>query len=228
MHSTGVVSNHSAQVAILMRRGIRAEGKTIFVGAVAQIVEHDSRLNPRVFFLRVDLQNLVQVFGKINDYSHVAGLTAKTRSATARQQRRAMLVRQRNGLDHIFYSFGNNNANRDLAIVGTIHRVKSACAVVKVDFAGNRGAQFGGQDFSVGARKFHLPRHTGARFFRELSHLLTSAARRGIMEEILFQQAIKNAVEKQKGPAAMVCSQPVYCPSAYFFILSSIGFSSLS
>src|SRR5262249_51949250 len=142
MYAAGVVPDHSAQIAIFVRGRIWPKGKTELVGAISQIIEHDTGLHPGIFFLRIDLQNLIQVLGKINDHRNVAGLSTEACAATARQQRRSVFVRQRNGLNDIFYSFGDHYSDWHLAIVGAIHGVESSSAIVKTDISSNRGPQF--------------------------------------------------------------------------------------
>ena len=100
-----------------MRGRIRAKGEIEFIGAIAQLIQHAAGLHPRVFLLRIDLNNLVQVLGEIHDHGDVAGLSAEAGAAAARQQRRVMLAGQSHRLDYFFDCFGNYNADWDLTII---------------------------------------------------------------------------------------------------------------
>ena len=57
MHTAGVVADHAADGATVMARGIGPEGQMMFLGGVAEIVEHHAGLDPRNAPLRIDLQD---------------------------------------------------------------------------------------------------------------------------------------------------------------------------
>ena len=145
MHAAGIVADHPAQIAVFMRGRIRAKGEIEFVGAIAQLIQHAAGLHPCIFLLRIDFDDLVQVLGEINDHGDVAGLSAKAGAAAARQQRSVVLAGQSHGLDYFFNCFGNYNADWNLTIIGSIHGIESAGAIVKPHFACDGGAQLGGK-----------------------------------------------------------------------------------
>src|ERR1051326_2644053 len=149
MHTAGIVADHSAKIAVFVRGRVRAKGEIEFVGAIAKLIEHAAGLHPGVFFLRIDLNDLVQVFRKINDHGDVAGLSAEASAAAARQQRRVVLAGDGDGLDNFFNRLRNDYTNRHLAIIGAIDGVKSASTRVKADFAGDGSAQFGSKDIDA-------------------------------------------------------------------------------
>src|ERR1051326_2067598 len=149
MHAAGIVADHSAKVAVFMRGRIRTKSEIEFVGAVAKLIEYAAGLHPRIFFLRIDLNNLVQVFGEINDHGDVAGLPAEAGAATAWKQRCFVLASDGNGLNNFFYRFRNYYADGNLAVVRAIDGIERARARVKADFACDGGVQLGGKDINA-------------------------------------------------------------------------------
>src|SRR5262249_61396787 len=77
VHPAGVVADHSAQVAVLVSRRVGAKGEIELVGAFAQMIEHHARLNPRVLLFRIELDNLVEVLGEINNDGDVTRLAGQ-------------------------------------------------------------------------------------------------------------------------------------------------------
>src|SRR3954454_21699870 len=157
MHAAGIVADHSTEIAVFMRGRIRTKSEIEFVSAIAKLIEHAARLHPGIFFLGIDLNNLVEVLGEINDHGDVAGLSTEAGTAAARQQRRAMLAGNSDGLNSFFNRFGNHYADRYLTVIRAINGVKSAGTVVKSDFAGDGGAQLGGKDINIVASFRAIP-----------------------------------------------------------------------
>src|SRR5262249_359591 len=61
-------------------------------------------------------------------------------AAAARQERRAVLARQRNRPDHLLNRFWDHDSDGHLAIVGAVYGIQGAGAVVEANFAGDDGA----------------------------------------------------------------------------------------
>src|SRR5262249_25817859 len=153
MHAAGVVANQAAQVAVFMRGRIGSKSEIELVGAFAQMIEHDARLHPRVFLLCIEFKDLVEILGKINNDRNVTTLSGKTGPATARQDWSAVISGKRNSLDHIINCFGNHDADRYLAIVGSIIGIERAAAFIKPNFAADAAAQISSQSFCTIARE---------------------------------------------------------------------------
>src|SRR5579864_6211532 len=151
VHAAGIIADHSAQIAVFMRGRIRAKGEIEFIGAITKLIQDAAGLYPGIFLSGIDLHNLVEVLGEIDDHGDVAGLSAEAGAAATRQQRRVVLACQSDGLNYVFNGLGNDDADRDLAIVRAIDGVESACAIVKADFTCDGCAQFGGQGIGLGA-----------------------------------------------------------------------------
>ncbi len=139
-----------------MRGWVRAEGEIELIGAIAEMVQHTARLHPRIFFLRIDFKDLVQVLGEINDHSHVAALPGQAGSASARQQWSAVLACHGHNLNYLFDRLRNDNADGDLTVVRPIDGVEGARSVIKADFAADGGAQLGGESVGLDAGKIFL------------------------------------------------------------------------
>jgi len=121
------------------------------------MVEHAAGLNPRVFLLGVELDDPVQVLGEIDDDGDVAGLSGEAGAAAARQQRCTVPAGEGDGLDDFVDGAGDYNADGDLAVVGAVDSVEGARARVKANFAGDGGAEFGGQDLGGVAGLSRIP-----------------------------------------------------------------------
>ena len=68
-------------------------------------------------FLRIDRDEIVEVFGGVDHNRDVAALTGQTGATAASQNGRAKAVRERNRGDDILESFRNYHPDGDLAIV---------------------------------------------------------------------------------------------------------------
>src|SRR5262249_58919646 len=147
MHAAGVVADHSAQVAVLVRGRIWPKSEIELVGAFTQMVEHNPGLHPRVFLLCIEFQDLVEIFGKIYDPPNVAKWSGKTGPATPCQNRSAVVAGQSHSLNHVLNCFGNHDTDRYLALVGSIIGIKRAAAFIKSDFAADAAAQISSQRF---------------------------------------------------------------------------------
>ena len=132
---------------------IRAKGQVVAVGALAQMVEHHSRLHPGIFLFRIKFKNLVQIFGKINHHGHIAALPGQACASATRQNRCAIFAGQRHRLHHVFDGSRYHHSNRYLAVIGAIRGIESAAAFVKADFAVDALAQLCGQNAGALARE---------------------------------------------------------------------------
>src|ERR1700739_2464225 len=153
MHTARVVADHPAEIAVLVRRGIRAESKIKLVGSLAQLIQHNTRLGPGKFFRWIDLKNQIQIFREIDNDRDGARLAVRAGSCAPWQKGRSVLARQSNRLDDIFYAARNDNADGRLPIVRAIDGVESACALIEADLAHESGTQVSGERLSVVARK---------------------------------------------------------------------------
>ena len=73
----------------------------MLLGALAQVIEDDAGLHAGAAVDGVEVEDPVQVLGKIHHYSHVAALTGERSAAAAGKQWRAMLATKGDGGDDI-------------------------------------------------------------------------------------------------------------------------------
>ena len=114
----------------------------MLLGAVAKRVEYNTRLHPREFPIRIDFEDLVHVLREIEHYRDVAALPGQARTGAARQNRRTVLFARRNRGNHISGIARYHQANRNLAVIGTIGRVESTAATIEPHFPAHSALQF--------------------------------------------------------------------------------------
>jgi hypothetical protein len=149
MNAAGVIANHPAQRATVMRRRIGRERQPMFFRRGPQMIEHNSRLHPRNTARRINLQDRRHVFGKIEDYRDIAALTGQRSSAAAAQDGSAIFAGQSNRGDYIVGIAGNNHPNGDLPVIGSVGGVERAAARIEADFAAQVATQGSGKFFRV-------------------------------------------------------------------------------
>ena len=163
MHAAGVVADHAAERAAVVRGGVGREGEMVLFGGGAEIVEHDSGLHAGDAAGGIDFENPRHVLGKIEDDGDVAALAGERRAAAAAEQRRAELAAEGDRGQNVVGIAGEHDADGNLAVVGAVGRVESACAAVETDFsAANLCAQGFGQACGI-----HLRGLRGLREFGE-------------------------------------------------------------
>src|SRR6185437_57530 len=91
MRTAGVVADHSSNGAVLMCRRIGSEGKVVLFGGIAQLIVDQPGFDPGVVFLRVQLEQTIEVLGEVQHDRDIAGLSSEARSSAAPQDGNAML-----------------------------------------------------------------------------------------------------------------------------------------
>src|ERR1700683_4443870 len=150
VNATGVIADHAAEGAAVVRSGIGSEGKVMFFSGVAKGVEHDSGLHTGDAAGRVDFEDLIHIAGKIEDDRDVAALSCERGSAAAAEERSGEFAAERDRGDYVFDVAGKNYLDRNLAVVGTVGRVEGAAGGVEADIALKVGAKFFGKSGSIG------------------------------------------------------------------------------
>ena len=83
MGAARVVADHAAKCTVIVRGRVRPKGEVVALCCVAQVIENSPWLHARLPFLRVDLENLVHVFGHVHNHCDVTGLSCQARAAAA-------------------------------------------------------------------------------------------------------------------------------------------------
>ncbi len=121
--------------------------------------------------LRVELDDLVDVLGEVDDDGDVAALPGERRAAAAPKERRAVLAADAHGLDHVLDVARDDDADRHLAVVGGVGRVERAAAVVEADLAADVRSQLSGERLRLARREDLLALVTvGADVLDDLGH----------------------------------------------------------
>ena len=141
MGAARVVADHAAQRAAAVRGRIGPERQLVHLGGVPQRVEDDARLHAREPALGIDLEDPVHVLREIEHHGDVAALAGEAGAGAARQDRRVERAARRHRRDHIVRVAGDDEADRDLAVVGAVGRVERAAAAVEADLAADRPLQ---------------------------------------------------------------------------------------
>ncbi len=149
VHAAGVVADHPAQRVVRMRRRVRRERQVVALRGVAQVVEHDARLDARRPRDGIERDDAVQVFREVDDDRDVAALPGEARAAAAREHRRTSLAAGGQRLRHVVDRARNDDTDRHLAIVGAVGRVERAAAVVEADFAFEIDGEAAGEGVAV-------------------------------------------------------------------------------
>jgi hypothetical protein len=183
MDAAGIVADHAAERVVVVRRRIGAEGEMVRLGGVSQIVEYDARLDPGEPLRGVDGQDMVEVFGVVDDHRSVAALARQARAAAARQEGRAMLAAERHGGEDIPDAARDDDTDRHLSVVRAVGRIERSVAPAEPHFAGDATLQRSGE-----RRRLRLgERHVLGRFARAGGGLQPRASRRpavGILDDI--------------------------------------------
>src|SRR5437868_157589 len=87
MNAAGIVAQHPADATMRVGGGIWTEDEVMFLGFFLQIIQHTTRLHARQFSLRIDLEDVVEMFGKIHHHRHITTLAGQTGAAAPRKER---------------------------------------------------------------------------------------------------------------------------------------------
>jgi hypothetical protein len=91
VRAAGVVADHPAERAAVVRGRVRAERQPVRPGRSAQLVEDQTGLDAGGARLRVDLQHPVQVLGEVQDDRGVHRLAGDRGAGAAGQHRHVVL-----------------------------------------------------------------------------------------------------------------------------------------
>jgi hypothetical protein len=147
--AAGIVSDHATDGAAVVAGGIGREGQVIFLGGVAQIVEDDAGLHAGDATLRIDLDDLGHVPGKIQNDGDVAALAGERGPAAAAEKGRGKFAAHGNCGENVIGIPRKDDADWNLAVVRSVGRVEGAAAVVKADISTYGRAQSFRQSRSV-------------------------------------------------------------------------------
>ncbi len=131
MGTARVVADHPADGAPSVRRGVGAESQAATLGLTAQVVEHHSGLDLGGPAFRVDLDDARHVAAHVDHDGLVAGLPGQACTCTASQQGSPRFRSYPGDRPDVFMVAREDDAERDLAVVGRIARVGGAVGAVE-------------------------------------------------------------------------------------------------
>jgi hypothetical protein len=115
--AAGIVAEHAAERAAVVRGWVGSEGEVVALRRGAQVVEHDARLDTRQLAVGIDFEYLVQVFGEVQDDGGVAALAREAGAAATVEQRRSIGATERHRRQHVIGRARHDHANRWLPVV---------------------------------------------------------------------------------------------------------------
>ena len=135
---------------MIVRGRIRSEREVMPLRRFAKPIEHQSRLDPRLPAFRIERDQVAHVLRVVEDDRDVAALAGEARAAAACEHRRTMIAADRHRRDHIVGIARQDDADRDLAVVGRVGRVRGAAAAVEPHLAAHDAPEVG---FEIGHRR---------------------------------------------------------------------------
>ncbi len=135
MCAARVVADHSAEGVARVRGGIGAEGEAVLECRHAQHVEVAPRLDAGGARHRIDREDAIEVLGAVDDHRGVARLAGERGAAAARGDRHAVAAADLDGANHVFGVARQNDADRDVPVVGCVGGPERQRAAIEADFA---------------------------------------------------------------------------------------------
>ncbi len=135
MRAAGVVADHSADGAAIVRRRVRREYELVGTELLLECVQHDSGLHAGKSLLGVDLDDLVHVLREVENHRHVATLSGQACPCSTSQNRSTVLSADRYCGNHVVSVAWDHQTNGDLTVVRPVGGIHGAAAAVEADFA---------------------------------------------------------------------------------------------
>jgi len=127
---------------VIVRRRIGTERQLILLlGGIAQVVENQARLHACEPGAGIDVEQAVQVLGEVDHHCDVAALAGEARRTAAREHRRLVLAADAHRLDDVVDRARDDDADRQLPVVGAAGGVHGAVAVRESDLRLGRSPQ---------------------------------------------------------------------------------------
>src|SRR5579864_8610481 len=101
MGATGVISDHAADRAAVVRRWVGREHELMRTKMFLEGVEHYAWLYPGDLLLRIDVDDLIHVLRKVQNHGDIATLSSKTCARPSRQHRSVEFSAKRHGGHHV-------------------------------------------------------------------------------------------------------------------------------
>ena len=150
VRTAGVVADHAADRAVLVRGRVGGEGERVLLRGGAQVIVDDAGVDPGVLLFWVELFDGVEVLGKVEDDGRVGGLAGERGAGATAEEGHVVLAAGSNGGDHVVEGFGDDDAHGDLAVVREVGGVEGALTGGETDLGGGGVAEAPGELFGDG------------------------------------------------------------------------------
>jgi hypothetical protein len=137
VHAAGVVTDHAADGAAVVRGGIGAESEVVLFGGGAQMIEYDSRLNASDAANGINFEDRRHIFGKIQNHGDVATLAGERSAAATAEERSPELAAECNRCKNVIVIPGQHYSDGNLTVVRAVGGVESARAAIEADISCN-------------------------------------------------------------------------------------------
>src|SRR5262245_24576239 len=174
MSTAGVITDHAADRAPAVRRGIGAEGQTVASRCRAQVIEHDAGLDPGDPPIRVDLNESAEIARRIDDETATGRLAGDAGASAAQRDGRTALASGGDGRGNLLAGARDDDPDGYVPVVGRVGGIKRSCARVERDNAGDGLTQPLLQRPEIHTHARHSPRNVPS------TARLSSVARREI------------------------------------------------
>src|SRR3984885_11471507 len=135
MGAAGVVSDHAANGAAVVGRGVGSKGQLVDFCLIAERVEHHTGLHAGEALLRINLEDPIHVLGEVEHHGYVAALARQAGACSAGQYRRSVLAASCHGSHYIVGIAGDHQTDGNLAVVRSVGRVHGATSAIETDLS---------------------------------------------------------------------------------------------
>ena len=112
------------------------------LSSIPQRIEYNARLNSCEPAIGINLEDLVHVFRKIQHDGYIAALPRQACPSSTRQDGRLVLFAGGSGCDHVIRIARDDQADRNLAVVGSVGGIQSAAPAIEPNLPAYRAPQF--------------------------------------------------------------------------------------
>jgi hypothetical protein len=131
--AAGVVADHTAEGAVLVRRWIGSQRQMMLLGCVAELVADHAWLDPGCAPVGVCLRDVVDVLGEVDDHRNVAALSGEAGATTSAEDRHPMLMADRDGGNDVVQVARDDDADGHLAVHRQVGHLECPAAVIEPD-----------------------------------------------------------------------------------------------
>ena len=153
-----IVGHHAAHGGAARGRDVRRKAEPVLVKRCVQLVQHQTRLDPRPASGGIHLEQAVEVLRGVDDDAAADGLTGLRRAAASHRQGAAVSCADRHCPDDVVARLHDHDAERLNLVDARVGRIQRARDGVEADFAFDRGLEIAPQRVDVHQRRTSVQR----------------------------------------------------------------------